>query len=640
MLAFGVLFFRYHNKLAQELAAQNPAWDDETIFQEARKWVIATQQNIYAYEFFPAFTNTDLPAYSGYKEHVYPAVSHIFQSAAFRFGHSVVPPGFYRRDAQCNFFNTTTNTTNPGYPAVRMCNIWWHGDEPFEFGLEPVLLGMASQITEREDHILVDDVRGLVFGPIQHSRRDLGTLNIMRGRDNGLPDYNTARKAFGLAAVTNYSQINPWLYQQDPQALENLKTAYNDNIDKMDIFVAGLYESQPDRPLGELFLAVVTDHFTRIRDGDRFWFENTQNGLFNSSEIEQIKNTTLYDVILKVTNIQPGEIQRNVFFWNEGDPCPQPKQLNISDMAQCNDNLTHDFFTGSEVVYILVIILIGLLPFCFAGLVIVLHACKKIQNRRNQTSLKNNKVAVQLDDSIEEGENIIATQWRGSNSPMTVAIELHKGLVMVKDPVTGKTYRTVDVVKNGAVISKISNENGGRVICLHFPKEYDVVLQFSDEQKRERLSAMMTTFLKECNVKEELAFLPLQQLYAEAETKERRKIKVEKFLHHVFAQVYSKDDNKQKQTNNADLKNIFDLEMSREEFAEAMVLKPDSMFVDQMFNMVDKDGNGYISFREFLDVLVLLSKGSEDDKMRLMFDMYDLDGGGTMDRGEFTALLR
>lgn len=33
-----------------------------------------------------------------------------------------------------------------------------------EFGLEPFLLGMASQITEREDHILVDDVRGLYLG--------------------------------------------------------------------------------------------------------------------------------------------------------------------------------------------------------------------------------------------------------------------------------------------------------------------------------------------------------------------------------------------------------------------------------------------------------------------------------------------
>lgn len=50
-------------------------------------------------------------------------------------------------------------------------------------------------------------------------------------------------------------------------------------------------------------------------------------------------------------------------------------------------------------------------------------------------------------------------------------------------------------------------------------------------------------------------------------------------------------------------------ELSRAEFAEALGLKADSMFVDSMFSLADKDGNGYISFREFLDILVVFMKG-------------------------------
>lgn len=45
------------------------------------------------------------------------------------------------------------------------------------------------------------------------------------------------------------------------------------------------------------------------------------------------------------------------------------------------------------------------------------------------------------------------------------------------------------------------------------------------------------------------------------------------------------------------------------EFADALALKPDSMFVSQMFNIIDRDHNGYISFRELLYAVLLFTKG-------------------------------
>lgn len=54
-------------------------------------------------------------------------------------------------------------------------------------------------------------------------------------------------------------------------------------------------------------------------------------------------------------------------------------------------------------------------------------------------------------------------------------------------------------------------------------------------------------------------------------------------------------------------------ELTATEFADALGLKSDSLFVESMFTLADKDGNGYLSFQEFLDVIVIFMKGEGDD---------------------------
>ncbi len=49
---------------------------------------------------------------------------------------------------------------------------------------------------------------GKAFGPLHYSRQDLGVLTVMRGRDHGLPDYNTVRRALGLDPIRRWADIN------------------------------------------------------------------------------------------------------------------------------------------------------------------------------------------------------------------------------------------------------------------------------------------------------------------------------------------------------------------------------------------------------------------------------------------------
>lgn len=72
-------------------------------------------------------------------------------------------------------------------------------------------------------------------------------------------------------------------------------------------------------------------------------------------------------------------------------------------------------------------------------------------------------------------------------------------------------------------------------------------------------------------------------------------------------------------------KGIIETELTQFEFAEALSMRPESTFVQQMFSLIDKDNNGYISFREFLDVMIIFAKGNSQEKIKLMFDMYDVN---------------
>ncbi len=95
------LWLREHNRVASQLALLNSHWDDERLFQEARKIIGAQMQHITYNEWLPVVLgmnyveeNDLLPANEGrtndYDESVDPSITNAFATAAFRFGHSLV----------------------------------------------------------------------------------------------------------------------------------------------------------------------------------------------------------------------------------------------------------------------------------------------------------------------------------------------------------------------------------------------------------------------------------------------------------------------------------------------------------------------------------------------------------------------
>jgi dual oxidase len=57
---------------------------------------------------------------------------------------------------------------------------------------------------------------------------------------------------------------------------------------------------------------------------------------------------------------------------------------------------------------------------------------------------------------------------------------------------------------------------------------------------------------------------------------------------------------------------IRDVKLTRSEFAEAMGLQPSSLFVRNMFLLVDRSKDGFVSFDEFMGMFLTMAKGKHE----------------------------
>ncbi|KAM5337870.1 dual oxidase 2 isoform 3-T3 [Glossophaga mutica] len=587
--ALGLLWFRYHNLIAQKLAGEHPHWGDEELFQHARKRVIATYQNIALYEWLPSFLQQTAPEYTGYRPFLDPSISPEFLVASEQFFSTMVPPGVYMRNTSCHF----QKIVNKGFgssPAVRVCNSYWLRQNPDLNSAQAVsqlLLGMASQISELEDRIVVEDLRDYWPGSGKFSHTDYVASSIQRGRDMGLPSYNQALLALGLKTPKNWSDLNP---NVDPQVLEATAALYNQDLSLLELLPGGLLESHGNP--GPLFSTIVLDQFVRLRDGDRYWFENTKNGLFSKEEIAEIRNTTLRDVLVAVTSVDSSALQPNVFFWHE-------VSLLISGVVA--------YFRSREL--------------------------KKLQKKGKESVKK---------EATKDG--VPAMEWPGPQErsyPITIQLLPDRHLQVLDRRLS--VLRTVQLQPPQQINLILSSNRGSRTLLLKIPKEYDLVLLFNSEEERGTFVQHLRDFSVHWALGLNVAEMDENELFRKAVTKQQRGCILEVFFRHLFAQVLDIDqrdagalplDSSQK------VREALTCELSRAEFAESLGLKPQDMFVESMFSLADKDGNGYLSFREFLDILVVFMKGSPEDKSRLMFTMYDLDGNGFLSKEEFFTMMR
>ncbi|XP_053677833.1 peroxidase-like [Anopheles nili] len=322
-------FLLEHNRLATVLSELNPTWDDERLFQEARRINIAQYQSIVYDEWLPIYLGRENMQAAGvlpslqtpdvvrdYDPEVDPTVSNAFATAAFRFFHNLI----------AGHLDLVAESMQPT-GAIRLSD-WIDKPSVLEQGdnFQALTRGMATQPHDRANRHLSPEVKHFLFRHDRPLGVDLKAIDIQRARDHGLANYNDFRAHCGLPRVS-WADFDDLLR---PTAARHLPDQYG-AVEDVELSVAGALERPTgDGMAGETFSCILLDQFRRTRVGDRFFFEN--GNTFTSRQLFELRKASMARVLCDNTE-GLAEIQQKAFFLvseqNPVEPCAQLPEVNL-----------------------------------------------------------------------------------------------------------------------------------------------------------------------------------------------------------------------------------------------------------------------------------------------------------------------
>lgn len=338
LAAMHTIWMREHNRVAVNLKVLNPFWDGDRVYQEARKIIGAEIQVITYQHWLPIILGPEgykqLGKYKDYDPNLNPSISNVFATAALRFGHSMINPILHRYDE--NF-----ETIPEGHLLLRHAffSPWRLVDEG---GVDPLLRGMFTTPAKLKTPTqnLNSELTEKLFYSAHAVALDLAAINIQRSRDHAIPPYTKWRQFCNMSEVNDFDDLAGEI--TDETVRQKLKELYG-SVHNIDVWVGGILENQVEGgKVGPLFRCLLVEQFKRLRDGDRFWYENPS--MFKPDQLRQLKQISLARVLCdNGDNIDT--IGENVFLLPEVqdgliscDDLPSMDLRYWADCESCGDN--------------------------------------------------------------------------------------------------------------------------------------------------------------------------------------------------------------------------------------------------------------------------------------------------------------
>lgn len=266
------IFTRNHNHLADKLGGINRHWDEDKLFNEARKINIAIYQNIIYDEWLKIFLGKSACEKFNveYDEKVDATATNEFSTAAFRYIHSFIP-------SQFSLYNIEMQNRSLNFSDAKVKLLESSYDD-FLGGLlqqKMRLVGYTSEILNK----LFKNKDGLGL--------DLLSIDIFRGRDHGVPAYHKYRKMCNMK--TNIKVFNDLAPHIPNRVIVQMRQTYKTVFD-VDLLVGGAMENIAQKNetvenlgfFGPTFHCLIAEQFYRLKAGDFYFF--THQNQFSKGE--------------------------------------------------------------------------------------------------------------------------------------------------------------------------------------------------------------------------------------------------------------------------------------------------------------------------------------------------------------------
>lgn len=277
------LFARNHNYLADGLAALNPCWSDETLFQEARRINIATfQYNLITSKAVEA-SISNIPINETYSAERNAATTLEF-SIAYRMAHYYIHDEMLWKDEDGS--------------EVRMLQSDTIGHiEYLENDFDGALRGALAEVVNAGPY--GDEITNRIGKKSPNGYgADIISMDIQRARDQGLPSFLEVRRQCNIQPPVETFDDMYQIFA--PENVELLRNTYEDPND-IDYYVGGIFETYEilGNPLvGPTFGCVIAHQWDNFAGGDIYYYSNPNSPYpLTQDQIDAVHNYSISSLL-------------------------------------------------------------------------------------------------------------------------------------------------------------------------------------------------------------------------------------------------------------------------------------------------------------------------------------------------------